>query len=183
MTGLPAPPSPERLELIVPSLAHEADYLAMAREYETEGTEGEKAFFAQAARDLAVHVRVLRERAEGRSLAEGQVPYHSYWLVRDGRTIVANSTLRHFLTPPLLVEGGHIGYGVRPSERRKGYGKAVCARTLDKAREMGIRRVLITCNTENAASARIIEACGGRFDGQRPSPRTGKPVSRYWVDL
>jgi predicted acetyltransferase len=59
----------------------------------------------------------------------------------------------------------------------------ICSLTLQKARERGLRRVLITCNTENTASARIIVACGGQFDGEALSPRTGKPVSRYWIQL
>jgi predicted acetyltransferase len=147
------------------------------------GDDREKALMEEAARDVPAFIRTLAERAEGRSLLEGQVPYHSYWLLREGRTIVATSTLRHRLTPELLIEGGHIGYGTRPSQRRQGHGRAVCALTLRKARERGLARVLITCNTENTASARIILACGGRFEGESPSPRTGKPVSRYWIEL
>ena len=183
MTGQPSIPVAEQVELIAPSLAYEADFLAMAREYQHAGTEGEKAFYAEAVRDLAAHVRTLNERAEGRSLLERQVPYHSYWLVRGGGTILANSTLRHWLTPALLIEGGHIGYGVRPSERRKGYGRLVCALTLDKARQIGLKRVLITCDADNVASARIIQANGGRFEGESPSPRSGRLVSRYWIEL
>lgn len=166
-----------------PSLDFRDDFLALAREYQAYGTEGERKFFAEAVADLPSHIRDLEARASGLRLLEGQVPYRSYWLVRDGRTIVATSTLRRWLTPALLIEGGHIGYGTRPSERRKGYGRLVCTLTLRKAREMGLRRVLVTCNTENVASAGIILACGGRFDGESPSPRSGKPVSRYWIEL
>ena len=173
----------DHLELEAPSLLYRDDFLAMAREYQIEGNEGERKFFAEAVADLPSHVRDLEARASGLRLLEGQVPYHSYWLIRDGRTIVATSTLRRWLTPALLAEGGHIGYGTRPSERRKGYGRLVCSLTLQKACEIGLRRVLITCNTENVASASIILACGGRFDGESPSPRTGKPVSRYWIEL
>jgi predicted acetyltransferase len=183
MTGANGIPVTAGLELVSPSSAFREDFLAMAAEYAVAGTEGEKIRFAGAARDLRRFIRRAKKNARGRSLAEGQVPFDTYWLVRDGRTIVANSTLRHCLTPGLEIEGGHIGYGTRPSERRKGYGRVICALTLQKARERGLRRVLITCDTDNAASARIIEANGGRFDGEAVSPGTGKRVSRYWVEL
>jgi predicted acetyltransferase len=183
MTDQATTPVPPGLELAVPSLAYREDFLALAREYQAYGTEGERKFFAEAAADLSSHIRDLVARASGMRLLEGQVPYRSYWLIRNGQTLVATSTLRRWLTPALLVEGGHIGYGTRPSERCKGYGRIICTLTLQKAREMGLRRVLITCNTENVASSRIILACGGRFEGESASPRSGKPVSRYWIEL
>jgi predicted acetyltransferase len=178
-----APTTGPVLVLEAPSIRYRQDFLAMAREYLVHGNEGERALYEEAIHDVAAHIRLLEDRARGRCLLEGQVPYRSFWLIRDGRTIVATSTLRRWLTPQLLIEGGNIGYGTRPSERGKGYGRAVCALTLREARDTGMKRVLITCNTENVASATIILACGGRFEGESPSPRTGKPVSRYWIEL
>jgi predicted acetyltransferase len=176
------PVSP-RLELVAPSLDYREDFLAMAREYQSLGEDHEKAKYAEAARDLSAFIRITQLRSRGLSLLEGQVPYHTYWLVEGRGTILAASTLRQRLTPPLMIEGGHVGYGTRPSQRRRGFGRLICSLTLQKAREMGLRRVLVTCNTENVASARIIQSCGGRLEGASPSPRTGKAVSRYWIDL
>lgn len=121
--------------------------------------------------------------AEGHGLPEGYVQQTTFWLIRNGTSIVAGSWLRHTLNQWLLIEGGHIGYSVRPGCRRRGYGSLLCGLTLQKAREFGLTRVLITCNTENAGSARIIQKNGGVFAGEDPSPYSGKPVSRYWVDL
>lgn len=171
------------LDLIAPTLDLREDFVAMAREYMRLGNDREQALFRQAMADVPAYLRLLEERAAGRMLLDGQVPYHTYWLVRDGRTIVASSTLRHYLTPALRIEGGHIGYGTRPGERRKGYGRLICERTLQKARQRGLSRVLLTCNTENTASMRIIQSCGGQLEGESLSPRTGKPVSRFWIDL
>jgi predicted acetyltransferase len=83
----------------------------------------------------------------------------------------------------LAHEGGHIGYGVRPSERGKGYGTEVCRRTLEAARGLGLARVLITCDTDNPASARIIEKNGGVLENEVRSRETGKMKRRYWVTL
>jgi len=124
-----------------------------------------------------------RDYAHGRNLSDGFVPETIYWLVRDGERVLARSSLRHQLTPHLEREGGHIGYSVRPSERGKGYGTAVCRLTLARARALGLRRVLITCDADNAASARIIEKNGGVLEDQRRSVQTGKMKRRYWVKL
>ena len=70
--------------------------------------------------------------------------------------LIGVSSLRHHLTHALEHHGGHIGYAIRPSERRKGYGTRLLAMTLDQ-HAMGFRRVLVTCDTDHIASARVIE--------------------------
>ena len=106
-----------------------------------------------------------------------------FWLVRGGTAIVGTSQLRHTLTPDLEHEGGHIGYNIRPSQRRKGYGTRLLGLLLGKARGLGLQRVLLTCDTDNVASARIIEKNGGRLDSDGISGKSGKPISRYWIEL
>ena len=123
------------------------------------------------------------DEAQGRNLPEGYVPTSTYWLVRNGRDVVARSTLRHRLNAHLEHEGGHIGYSVRPSDRRRGYGTAVCRLTLAKARALGLARVLITCDDDNIASARVIEKNGGRFENAVRARATGKMKRRYWIAL
>jgi len=136
-----------------------------------------------ALKGVSAHIRKLQDMARGVGLPEGWVPSTTYWLVRDGKIIVARSNLRHRLTPSLERVGGHIGYATRPSERRKGYGTLLCALTLQKARELGLKRVLITCDADNLASARIIEKNGGRLENQELSQATGKLKNRYWIEL
>jgi predicted acetyltransferase len=85
--------------------------------------------------------------------------------------------------PALEHHGGHVGYAIRPSERLKGYGTRLLALTLDKAREMGLGRVLVTCDTDNFASVRVIEKNGGVLENQVISNRSGKMISRYWIAL
>jgi len=97
--------------------------------------------------------------------------------------ILGESRLRHSLTPALEHHGGHIGYVIRPSQRRKGYGTLILALTLEKARALGIQRVRITCDTDNTGSVRIIEKNGGILSAQVISERSGKLISQYWIDL
>ena len=98
----------------------------------------------------------------------------------DGR-IVGMLDLRHRLNDFLAEYGGHIGYSVRPDERRKGYAKRMLALALPEARKRGIDRVLITCDDDNIGSARTIEANGGVFE--RTARLEDEILRRYWIDL
>ncbi|MCK4626315.1 MAG: GNAT family N-acetyltransferase [Phycisphaerae bacterium] len=173
----------ENLKLIEPSDEYRDDFLAMAREYLATGVSEQKAGYQEAFDDFPAYVRKCRNHSRGIGLPEGWVPATTYWLVRNGRTIVSVSNLRHSLTDHLEHEGGQIGYNTRPSERGKGYGSVVCALTLRKAGEMGMKHILITCDTDNLASARIIEKNGGKLENQTVSKETGKTKNRYWIDL
>jgi predicted acetyltransferase len=110
------------------------------------------------------------------------VPSSEFWLVK-GRRILGRISVRHRLNANLEIEGGHIGYDVRPSERRKGYGTLMLKLALEEARKIGLKRVLITCDTDNIASAKIIEKNGGIFEGHQISPMSGKQLNQYWIEL
>lgn len=173
----------EDLQLVEAAIEYQEQFADLAREYAALGDPREKARHEEAMKDIPGHIQRLQEMPRGENLPEGIVPATTYWLVRGGRTIVATGNLRHRLTPRLEHEGGHIGYGTRPSERRKGYGTILCRLVLQKAREMGLKRVLITCDTDNVASAKIIRKNGGRLENQVVSTETGKLKDRYWVEL
>ncbi len=113
----------------------------------------------------------------------GKVPQLDFFLLRDGATILGWSGLRLWLTPDLEDIGGHIGYRIRPTERRKGYGTRLLAMTLIEARKFGLRDVLLTCDSDNAGSRRVIERNGGELASERISPRSGVLVARYWINV
>ena len=86
-------------------------------------------------------------------------------------------SLRHSITHPLLAStGGHVGYGVRPTARRRGIAKDALRQVVPRAARRGIPRLLVTCDLDNIASARVIESCGGVLEGELQGKR------RYWVD-
>lgn len=107
-------------------------------------------------------------------LPEGRVPSSNRWIVEDGR-VVGTIAIRHGLTASLLWEGGHIGYAVRPSSRRRGVATAALGIALDLAAARGIDPVLVTCDDDNIGSARTIESQGGVLEDVRDG------VRRYWV--
>ena len=157
------------------------DFLCMVQEYRAKAE-----YFVYhdlAMQDFQAYLDECANYEIGKHLKPDHVPQTTYWLVDDMRTIVAESRLRHYLIPSLEIEGGHIGYAVRPSRRLKGVGTELLKQTLPKATAMGISKVLITCNADNIGSQKIILANGGIFDGENISPQSQKWVYRYWINL
>ena len=162
-------------------MAHKDAYLALARE--CQAVQEHYGPHLKALQDFAALVDEMGAMKRGENLKPGIVPMTTYWLVRTDGKIVGESRLRHCLNPALEIEGGHIGYMICPSERRKGYGRLILALTMEKAVALGLKRVLVTCDTDNTGSSRIIEKNGGVLDGYAVSPSDGKQISRYWIDL
>ena len=104
----------------------------------------------------------------------GYVPCTYLWIV-DGDTFLGPLAIRHELNDFLLNQGGHIGYSVRPSARRRGHAAAALANALPIARELGIARILLTCDEDNAGSRATIEKNGGVYEDSRNGKR------RYWI--
>ncbi len=106
------------------------------------------------------------------------VPMDSYFIEAEGR-ILGEVFIRRRLTPHLEQIGGHVGYKVRPSCRNQGVATAALRLALKKLAAMGVEQALVTCNTTNAASAKVIEKCGGlRIQDALMGDRVER---RYWV--
>lgn len=116
-------------------------------------------------------------------LPEGSVHNDLYWIV-DGEEVIGFLSFRHTLNEWLREAGGHIGYAVRASRRRQGYASAALALGLERARQIGLDKVLITCDEDNVASYRTIERAGGVLqDISDQSERGQGMLRRYWVQL
>jgi predicted acetyltransferase len=83
----------------------------------------------------------------------------------------------------LRKEGGNIGYGVRPTARGQGYGSELLRGTLQKAKQLGLAKVLLTCGKMNLASAKVILANGGALESEEFVAKRNEVVQRYWIDL
>ena len=102
---------------------------------------------------------------------------------QNDRHIVGMIDLRHYLNDFLAEYGGHIGYSVRPDERRKGYASQMLALVLQEARMRGLSRVMVTCDEANEASRRTILKNGGVFHSNIWLEDEKTTVSRYWIKL
>ncbi len=178
----------EDFALVEPATRYRRAFLAMLDDYRRAGEERYGNLRNLTPLRFGAYVQNLRDASQGIGLQPGWVPYTTLWLVCPTVLLIFGSVqLRHRLTEALEKEGGHIGYTITPSQRRKGLGTLQLALALDEVRRrresLGLDRVLITCNTENIGSAKIIQKNGGIFESEVISDFSGKPVSRYWIDL
>ena len=104
----------------------------------------------------------------------------TYFLVEQER-ILGAINIRWTLNAYLENFGGHIGYGVRPSERKKGYATKMLKLALEVCQQRGLSKVLVTCDENNEASKRTILKCGGKYEDSRVLE--GEVVERYWIEL
>lgn len=118
------------------------------------------------------------------TLPEGLVIATQYVLVResDGK-LLGMLQLRHYLNDYLAKYAGHIGYSVRPGERRKGYARRMLAMGLEEARALGLERVMISCAVDNEGSRRTILANGGVFHSTIWDEEDQETLERYWIEL
>jgi predicted acetyltransferase len=174
------------MQLVSPTARYKESFLLAMEEYQKIKATDRLFVYTLNLKDLKKnfrsHLHQLSDEAIGKNLPKGYVPQTTFWLI-DNDTFIGTAIIRHRLTDKLLREGGHIGYDIRPSKRKKGYGKKLLRLLLPKARELGITRALITCDATNLGSKKIIEANGGEFENSVETCE-GKPRKlRYWIAL
>ena len=118
-----------------------------------------------------------------RTVSPNWVVSDTYFAVResDGR-LIGTVDVRHTLSAFLRNYGGHIGYGVRPTERHKGYATQMLRLALGRCREIGLERALLVCDTANLASSSTIKKCGGILETESVHP-DGSPIQLYWINV
>ena len=163
--------------LLAPTPALREPFLEALAEYQSEGLGyyGRLDSFSLAdPHAFSAYVRALLLESVPVAPRPGQVPQTTLWWV-EGRRLVGRLSIRHELNEWLFTTGGHIGYDVRPSERRRGHATAMLAAARPFAHALGIDPALVTCDHDNVASRKVIEANGGV---------AAEPTStklRYWV--
>jgi len=166
--------------LIEPIQGMEGAYREFLQEFVQSGEEGLLYNLPEAMEDTAGFIRRLKSHTEG--FDDASVSCSAYWLLSEEEVLLGEIHIRQRLTLQLENYGGHVGYMVRPSQRRMGYATKMLALGLEKARAIGLHRIMVSCEPENIASARVIEKNGGKLIVE-PGVREGRPASRYWIDL
>jgi len=167
------------MKLMLPTQDMQDAYLVFVREWDAEN----EAIVPYTARLLGrSYKQWITDNAYRQTQAVGTfVPDHTYVWVADDGTILGALNLRHRLNDHLRRVSGHIGYGVRPSARRQGHAKAMLTAALPLAWQQRLNRVLVTCDKNNIASARTIQACGGVLENEVQDD--DHMVQRYWIAL
>jgi predicted acetyltransferase len=166
-------------ELVAPDVRYRRSFGAAMAEFQAEGRGGPEdgsvigwyiglpgPVWVDDVAFAAFAAIVKAEALETTELPPGIVPNTELWWV-EGEDFLGRIGIRHRLTPRLLELGGHIGYDVRPSARRRGHATEMLRRALGVAAGLGIERGLITCHVDNVGSRTVIERNGGLLEDQR----------------
>ena len=171
------------MKIVQLGLEHEAALHAFLADFAEAGESTIPAYFADPEWSHAEIVETFSKQSRGEGLDEGWVPGTTLFLVDEDR-ILGIANLRHRLTEPLRGFGGHVGFSVRPSERCKGHATRLLEGVKGYVRDnLEIERLLVTCEPEDVASARVIEKCGGVFEDESFYEPLERAVRRYWISL
>lgn len=170
------------VELIKPSEKYKESFLTAAEELRNDKTRKYETEAQVTKETFEIYLKTLDDYSKGVNLPKDYVPSSEFWLVDHG-DYIGRVSIRHRLNETLEKFGGHIGYTIRPSKRGKGYGNKILELGLEKAKEIGLENVLLTCDVSNTPSVKIIEKNGGKFKDKLEQP-DGKPEKlRYWIRI
>ncbi|MBO4392973.1 MAG: GNAT family N-acetyltransferase [Spirochaetales bacterium] len=172
------------MKLVEPTMEYSRQIQAYRKEFldcgdSMDGTEGLRRY--EDPKDWIERLDSLKDPSK---VPSNLVPASLYMYVREeDDKIVGMIDIRHYLNEHLAQFGGHIGYSVAPSERRKGYASQMLGLVLPKCRELGIEKVLITCIKGNEGSRRTILKNGGVYESTVYEKDEEIDLERYWIDL
>jgi len=172
------------VRLVEPSLAYREAYMDFYEDWMTEGADAVVPWVAaQDPQDFEAYLAFLSSADSEEKLKDDAfVPHSTYWLINEDEGVVGAVNIRHRLNGKLLESGGHIGYGIRPSRRGRGYASVQLAEALKITKAMGLSRVLIVCDDDNTASERTIRGAGGVLDSLFTTDN-GEVLKRFWIEI
>ena len=164
--------SPELLvmELVEPSTEYKDSFIEAVREFQADADDSSRnqwyrrLSIPELQRGFEAFADTEKSHLRGENLSEEYVPYTEYWLVDDCE-FIGRASVFHRLEGRRKITG-HIGFDIRPSKRGKGYGNEILRLALQKAKDFGLKRVLLSHDVRNTASRKIIEKNGGVFENQ-----------------
>ena len=167
--------------LVKPSIKYKAEYLDMIDEWKNSGEKVTPWVLNFDTSNFLAFIEKLEELSKGIGISPNFVESSTYWLVDENNRVLGAANIRHRLNESLLDRGGHIGYGIRPSARRKGFATELLRQALMIVNDRGINDVLITCDKYNIGSARTIIKNRGILESE--GMHDDVVFQRYWVNL
>lgn len=170
--------------LIEPSKDYKDGFVCMIQDYEQHEDEEYFNMYKDALENFDKYVEKLLNKSKGIGLPKDRVASSTYWLVNKENNVLGVIRLRHELNSEFLKNIiGHIGYDISPSNRRKGYGELILQLGLEKAKELNINSLLVTCKSDNYPSARVIEKNNGVFESAILDSGSNNIYKRYWINI
>lgn len=171
----------EDLRLIDPTEDLKKEYLDMILEWKESGEELIPWSLTLDTTDFNLMIKTLNGYRKGINLPDGFLECSTYWLINKSNKILGAIDIRHKLNDFLLFRGGHIGYGIRPQARRKGYSTLMLSLALKQCKTIGIPKILITCLKDNIGSVKTITNNQGILESEDID--NGEVFQRYWINL
>ena len=171
-----------QIKLIKPTLAYAEDIMTYKQEFLDAGDSMDGCGSLPGCDSAEEWIQELNLLEKPDTGPAGKVPSTTYLAIRpDDNKLVGIIDLRHHIDHPILgLWGGHIGYSVRPSERRKGYATEMLRQNLFYCKEYELEKVMVTCTSDNIASKKAILANGGILE--KEISVDGEKIERYWID-
>ncbi len=173
-----------KLFLVKPDLTYYEQYNDMMEEWANSNTQIAPWFLGEPFNtidEFAEFIQML-DNAENANLDKQYCSTSSYFVIDENDKLIGAGSLRHYLTVEGYNTWGHTGYGVRPTERNKGYGTQIEKLLLQEAQKRHILKVLVGVHTNNIGSIKVIENCGGILENTVKIPDDDEEIRRYWID-
>ncbi|WP_105615813.1 GNAT family N-acetyltransferase [Vallitalea okinawensis] len=169
----------QNVRLVEPSILFKDSFLDFVEDVKKTGYESYE-LYTKAEKDFKEFVTDLINFSKGINIPEDWVPCSSFWLI-DRDEVVGVIRIRHRVDNDYLQMIGHIGYEIKSSKRKRGYGSRLLELGLKEAKKLGLEEVLVTCNEDNIGSLRIINKFNGEYKKSFIDDETGKTVLQYKV--
>ncbi|KOR90220.1 GNAT family N-acetyltransferase [Paenibacillus solani] len=168
--------------LVKPSAEFKDEYLSFYQDWKDSQEDMVPWVIARDPGDFDDMLQFLNNNEQGINIPEGWVKDSTYWLVTEANRVVGAVNIRHQLNEKLFNAGGHIGYGIRPSDRQKGYATQLLSLALEKTKDLSINKVLVVCDADNTGSKKTILKNGGIQDTDYIE-EDGNIVNRFWISI
>lgn len=168
------------MKLISPSLQYAESLESALQEFEVAEIFG---FWCIGGtpKTIQEYVKNIQNLEEAKvTIANEWVKASTFWLIDNGE-FIGHTNIRHEIPGKLAERGGHIGYAIRPSKQKQGYGKKILELALIEAKKLGLKKILLTCDDKNIASQKTIEANGGVLENI--IELDGEMIRRYWIEI
>lgn len=174
----------ELLKLVIPSMEYDQEIQAFRREFVEKGGDMDGCLSLRRMENTADWLKQVDDFSSEETCPEVYVAQSQFICIRESdNKLVGVIQIRHYLNERLEKYGGHIGYSVCHSERRKGYATAMLREVLPMCKELGIEKVLVLCLVDNEGSRKTILNNGGVYESTIHEPDEDVYLERYWIDL